>query len=136
MLKTTSPTCVARAPNDRPRHTLPSSSTSLQSVSSQGLLTAAAARVTVRIRVVVVVRRVGVFDAWRRVAAAHVVVCIVVVALIFRYVVVRRRLKTRMDGWMDGVSLTAGARAPRLRRGTEGGRGYMDGHLRGIVFSI
>jgi hypothetical protein len=65
------------------------------------LLTAAAARVTVRIRVVVV-RRVGVFDAWRRVAAAHVVVCIVVVALIFRYVVVRRRLKTRMDGWMDG----------------------------------
>jgi len=82
VLKTTSPTCVARAPNDRPRHTLPSSRTSLQSVSSQGLLTAAPARVTVLLRVVVVVvRRVGA-DAWRRVAAV-VVVRIVVVALIF-----------------------------------------------------
>src|SRR6185503_13731624 len=36
VLKTTSPTTSARAPNPRPRHTLPSSSASIASISVQG----------------------------------------------------------------------------------------------------
>ena len=49
VLNTTSPTCVALAPNDRPFHTLPSSRTRRQSRSSHGFFAVALARAPRRV---------------------------------------------------------------------------------------
>ena len=57
VLNTTSPTCVALAPNDRPFHTLPSSKTKRQSRSSHGFFAVALARATAARRAAL--RRVG-----------------------------------------------------------------------------